>query len=288
MTEYLLVRNRRSGTQRDEAIVAEARRRLGDVETFDLEPRADLAGAIDRALLEDRVVVAAGGDGTVNAVAQHLVARGTLGILPGGTLNHFARDLGVRDPARALDALERGEPRAVDLGRANGRFFVNNAVMGLYPEVVRERDRSEGILGRWAAAAGASRRVLRRMEPLVGVVSADGDVRRLEAWVIFAGNNRFGEAPGRIGARERLDQGVLDVWLMTAAEGGRLPTQLAWAVVRGRVWRGHRLVRTEGHRLEIQLNGRPRLVSVDGEISDSTDHLVVEIVPRALLVLHPV
>src|SRR6266496_3487397 len=78
-------------------------------------------------------LVAAGGDGTVNAVVQHLVARGTLAVLPGGTLNHFARDLGVRNPERALEALERGEPRPVDLGRVDGKVFVNGVGLGLYP-----------------------------------------------------------------------------------------------------------------------------------------------------------
>jgi diacylglycerol kinase family enzyme len=287
MTGYLLVRNPMSRGRADEELFAEARSRLPDADTFDLEPRADLAGAIDRALQEDRVVVAAGGDGTVNAVAQHLVARGTLGVLPGGTRNHFARDLGVLAPGQALEVLERGEPRAIDIGRVDGRFFVNSAVMGLYPEAVRERERSEGLLGKWAAAGAASLRALGRAEPLVGSVSTDDDTRGLEAWIVFAGNNRFGTAGGRIGTRERLDQGVLDVRLLTAAGPGRRPARLVWALLRDRAWRGRGLVRTEGRRLEISLVGRPRLVSLDGEVADATDHLVVEIVPRALRVLHP-
>lgn len=288
MAGYLLVRNPRSGSEADEALAEEARRRLSDVDSFDLDPRADLAGAIDRALLEDRVVVAAGGDGTVNAVVQYLVARGTLGVLPGGTLNHFARDLDVRDPERALETLEQGEPRAVDLGKVEDRFFVNSAGLGLYPEVVRERERSERLLGRWRAALGASVRVLRQAEPLIGSISVDGDARQLEAWIVFVGNNRFGTAPGSIGTRERLDEGILEVRLLTASGRGRRPARLAWAVMRDRAWRGRRLVRTEGRRVEIHLAGRPRLVSLDGEVPEAMDRLVVEIVPRALRVLHPV
>jgi diacylglycerol kinase family enzyme len=272
----------------DEPLVARARRRLADVDSFDLDPRADLAGAIDRALLEDRVVVAAGGDGTVNAVVQHLVARGTLGVLPGGTLNHFARDLGVRDPERALETLERGEPRAVDLGRANGTFFVNGVGLGLYPEVVRERDRSRKPLGRWVAAGRAAIGVLRRAEPVVGSVSADGDARQFGAWIVFVGNNRFGTAPGRIGTRERLDEGVLEVRLLIASGPGRGPAKLAWAMLRDRAWQERRLVRAEGRRLEVDLAGRPRLISLDGEVTEAADYLVIDIVPRALRVLHPV
>jgi diacylglycerol kinase family enzyme len=283
---YLLVRNPRSGSD-EEALAAEARRRLPDLETFVLDPWADLAGAIDRALLEDRVVVAAGGDGTVNAVAQHLVARGTMGVLPAGTLNHFARDLGVRDPAPALEALARGEPRPVDLGRVDGKVFVNGAALGLYPEIVREREPSGRLIRRLAGGAAASIRVLRRAEPLIGSISADGDARRLDAWILFVGNNRFGTVPGRIGTRERLDEGVLDLRLVTVAGRRRLPGKLAWAVLRDRTWRGRRLVRADARRVEIELTGRPRLLSLDGEVAEAADHLIIEIVPRALLVLHP-
>ena len=284
---YLLVRNPRSGSASDDALVARARKRLADVESFDLDPHADLAGAIDRALLEDRVVVAAGGDGTVNAVVQHLAARGTLGVIPGGTLNHFARDLGVRDPDRALETLERGKPRPIDLGRADGKVFVNGVGLGLYPEVVRERDRSWQPFGRWVAGAAASVGVLRRATPLVGTVSVDGDDRQLDAWIVFVGNNRFGAAPGRIGARERLDEGVLDVRLLTASGRTRGPVNLAWAVLRDRAWVGRRLVRAEARRVEIHVTAGPRLLSLDGEVSDAVDHAVIEIVPRALRVLHP-
>jgi diacylglycerol kinase family enzyme len=272
----------------NEALVARARKRLTDVESFELDPGADLAGAIDRALLEDRVVVAAGGDGTVNAVVQHLVARGTLAIIPGGTLNHFARDLGVRDPDRALETLERGEPRAIDVGRIDGRVFVNGIGLGLYPEVVQERDRSRQPLGRWVAAAAASVAVLRRATPLVGTVSVDGDARRLDAWIVFVGNNRFGTVPGRIGARERLDQGVLDVRLLEASGRTRGPVNLAWAVLRDRAWVGRRLVRAEARRVEVHVTARPRPLSLDGEVTDAVDHAVIEVVPRALRVLQPI
>jgi diacylglycerol kinase family enzyme len=284
---YLLIRNPRSGSAADEALVARARKRLTEVESFDLDPRVDLAGAIDRALLEDRVIVAAGGDGTVNAVAQHLVARGTLGVIPGGTLNHFARDIGVRDPERALEALERGEPRPVDLGRVDGRVFVNGVGLGLFPEVVRERDRSGEPFGRWVAAATASLAVLRRATPLAGTVAVDGDVRQLDAWILFVGNNRFGTAPGRIGTRQRLDEGVLDVRLLTVSGRTRGPANLAWAVLRDRAWSGRRMVQAEGRRVEIHVADRPRLLALDGEVAEAVDQAVIEIVPRALRVLHP-
>jgi diacylglycerol kinase family enzyme len=129
--------------------------------------------------------------------------------------------------------------------------------------------------------------VLRRATPLVGTVAVDGDVRQLDAWILFVGNNRFGMAPGRIGAREKLDEGVLDVRVLTASGRTRGPANLAWAVLRDRAWSGRRPVETEGRRLEIHLADRPRLLSLDGEVTEPVDHAVIEIVPRALRVLHP-
>jgi diacylglycerol kinase family enzyme len=112
-------------------------------------------------------------------------------------------------------------------------------------------------------------------------------VRQLDAWILFVGNNRFGTAPGRIGAREKLDEGVLDVRVLTASGRTRGPANLAWAVLRDRAWSGRRLVETEGRRLEIHLAERPRVLSLDGEVAEPVDHAVIEIVPRALRVLHP-
>lgn len=280
---HLLIVNPASA---DGGLEARARSFLRDLRTVSLRPDADVRSAIDEALSEGRVVVAAGGDGTVNAVAQHLVGRGTLGVLPAGTLNHFARDVGIQDMDAALRALAAGKTTTVDVGRAGGRIFVNNAGMGLYPEVVKEREEREDRVGRWLAAPGAAGRVLRRARPLVGTIIADGDARALAAWMVFFGNNRFGTAPGRVATREHLDHGVLDVRVLTVGRR-RARTALAWKVLRSRQWRSRRLVRRDARRVEIRLDGPPRLVSRDGESGDPTNALDVEILPGALRVVTP-
>jgi diacylglycerol kinase family enzyme len=220
-------------------------------------------------------------------VAQHLVGRGVLGVLPGGTLNHFCRDLGLRDFSAAQAALEAGHIREVDVGKAGDRFFLNNAGMGLYAEVVYERERHEDRLGKWRAGAGASIRVMRRARPLVGTIEADGDARAVLAWAVFFGNNRFGTATGRIGTRERLDEGVLDVRLLTLGTRKARRSRLAWRVLRGRPWSPRRLVRREARKVHITLEGEPRLVTRDGESGETTTSLQVEIAPRALRVIGP-
>ena len=105
---YLLIVNPSSGSGADD-LPAQAGRTLPDARTIELTAGLDLASAIREGLDEERVIVACGGDGTVNAVAQHLAGTdGVLGVLPGGTLNHFARDLGVREPQTALAVLAEG------------------------------------------------------------------------------------------------------------------------------------------------------------------------------------
>jgi diacylglycerol kinase family enzyme len=284
---YVLIINPRAGDEdEDEDLVARVRSRLGDLRVIALDEDVDLGAHVNRALDEDRVVVAAGGDGTINAVAQHLVGRGTFGALPGGTLNHFCRDLGVRDLDVAIDTLERGESMQVDVGRAADRYFLNNAGLGLYPEVVYERERQEHRVGKWRAAARASLRVMRNARPLAGRIAADGDERALLAWVVFVGNNRFGTGTGRIGARERLDEGVLDVRLLTLGTRKARRSRMAWRVLRGQPWSPRRIVRTVAREVEINLE-EPRLVSRDGESDEDVTSLRVEILPRALRVLSP-
>lgn len=266
-------------------MLARVRKRLPDAEILELTPQVDLGRAVARAVEEDRVVVAAGGDGTVNAVVQHVVGRGTMGVLPAGTLNHFARDLGVDDMEAALDALERGRARPIDVGLAGGVYFVNNAGLGLYPEGVRERERSRW--GKALASVGASARLLRTAQPLVGTIEADGDRRALFAWVVFVGNNRFGTAPGSFGARTRLDQGVLDVGVVTAGRRATSRAKAAWRLARGTPWQSRRLVRTEAREVVVRLEGLPRPVSRDGEQGDPTNELEVRLVPHGLRVLGP-
>src|ERR671936_141041 len=126
--------------------------------------RGDDLAARCRALIADGAtcIVAAGGDGTVNAVAAHLVGTETpLGVIPAGTLNHFARDVGVgRDVAHALRVLARGYTLPVDVARVNERLFLNNSSIGLYAHMVEIRRRYEARLGKWRALVHAARLVM--------------------------------------------------------------------------------------------------------------------------------
>jgi diacylglycerol kinase family enzyme len=169
------------------------------------------------------MIIAAGGDGTVSAVARAAVGTGVpLGVLPLGTLNHFARDLGIPPslPA-AIDVLADGHWADVDVGEVNGNVFVNNSSIGLYPRLVRHRERLQHRLGRgkWRALLRAMLIVLRRY-PLVHVVVQAGERRLVRRTpLVFVGNNAYAMNGLEIGRRERLTDGQLSLYI--PRRGGR-------------------------------------------------------------------
>lgn len=169
-------------------------------------------------------LVAGGGDGTIRAVAGVLVGGDVpLGVLPVGTLNHFARDLGipVELPA-AVRVIANGVPRALDVGEVNGEIFINNSVLGLYPPVVQVRDqeRREKNRNKWLATVSAIWKVLPR-HPLLHIrVTADGLIVDHQSRFVFVGNNEYEMSAFTYGARSRFDSG--DLYLYIAKSRTRL------------------------------------------------------------------
>ncbi|HEV8579491.1 MAG TPA: diacylglycerol kinase family protein [Thermoanaerobaculia bacterium] len=172
--------------------------------------RAAVAAGVD-------AVVAGGGDGTVRSVAAVLAGGPVpLGVLPLGTLNHFARDLRIpTELEEAIRLIPRGEVRALDLGEVNGEVFVNNSELGFYPPVVRLRDRERRELdrGKWLATASALLKVLPGLHSLHVRVQADGQVTDWRTHFIFVGNNEYEMSAFSYGARHRFDSGSLYLYI---------------------------------------------------------------------------
>jgi undecaprenyl-diphosphatase len=229
-----------------------------------------LDAALSRAA-EASVLGIAGGDGTINAAAETALRAGKpLVVLPAGTLNHFARDLGIDGPDDSVSAIRAGHAIAVDVGMIDGRPFLNTASFGSYSELVDAREALEDRIGKWPALVVAFARVLHRSRPVR--VEIDGVARTL--WMVFIGNGAYqpkGFVPAR---RERLDEGVFDVRLVDGAQPwARL--RILVAVMTRRLARSPLYDERLASRLEIHSLDGPLRLARDGETFDGGEHVVV-------------
>ncbi|MEU3840483.1 phosphatase PAP2 family protein [Streptomyces sp. NPDC028635] len=279
----VLVANTAAGTADRVRALRDALPAAEVVECAPQDVPAELEKAAERAV----VLGVCGGDGTVNTAAEVALRRGLpLAVLPGGTLNHFALDLGLEDVRDLAGALTRGEAVRVDVGRfTSGErrgIFVNTLSLGVYPELVRERDRWAHRVGGWPAGVLAALRVLRAdRHPL----EAELGGRPHPLWLLFVGNgtyHRMGLTPGR---RLDLADGQLDVRVV---HGGRHPAlRLLAAAVAGPLTRSPAHAAVQVPRLRLAGVAPGTLLAYDGEVAEVRGEVTVEKLPQALTVYRP-
>nr|WP_229891385.1 phosphatase PAP2 family protein [Streptomyces mashuensis] len=259
---------------------------LPQAEVVTCGPGDSLARLLEEAAARARELGGAlgvhGGDGTVNAAATAAARHGLpLAVLPGGTYNHFARDLGVATVADAARAVEAGEAVAVDVGRFEGLRFLNTFSIGAYPDLVRVRERWAPRIGAWPAGVAAAVHVLRTARP----VRLRVDGRRRTVWLLFAGNCLYrgpGMAPVR---RADLADGLLDVRLV---HGGRLArTRLLLAALTGAVRHSPVLRVVRARRLSVTGIPPGTHLAYDGEVAPAPPSLTLRKDREALLVYRP-
>ena len=234
------------------------------------------------------VVVAAGGDGTVSTVAAAVAGTNTaLGVLPAGTLNHFARDLKIpSEYDEAAQTIVAGAASRVDAAEVNGRLFVNNSSIGIYPNAVeiREALRKAGR-GKWVAMAIASWRVLRTYRGVRVQLTANGRRISVRTPFVFIGNNEYVVEGLKIGARENLTSGQLFVYLAPKIQTRRLPLLLLRAMA-GRAMKAHDFETIRTTELTIEtMSTRRIVVSLDGETTTLKMPLQYRARPGALRVI---
>jgi diacylglycerol kinase family enzyme len=245
-----------------------------------------------RAIVErgDALLVVGGGDGTISAAASALVGTETkLGILPLGTLNHFARDLGIpTDLAEAAKLIAGGQNKRVDVAEMNGRIFINNSAIGLYPLMVMDRDLQRKRLGRSKRLAMivASARTLARFGHQRLTLTVNDEKERVDTPLLFVGNNDYRIDLGAAGKRESLDDGQLCVFVM------RKKTRRGFiaASVRALFNRTHDddMEQIDGvDRLRVASRRSVVAVSLDGEVVVAEPPLDYRIRKRALRVIAP-
>jgi len=238
------------------------------------------------------LIIVGGGDGTLGAAASALLNRPetTLGILPLGTHNHFARQIGMpTDLAGAARVLAEGGRRRVDVGVMNGRVFLNNASIGFYPSLVRTREDAQQRhrLPKWLANISAGWAALRRLRHHRLRVEIEGVEQQVRTPLLFVGNNVYALDGGRIGERKAVDQGRLSLyavesrsrlgalWFGLKVLGGMANLQRDFAVVET-----CRSLTVYAHAPHIH-------VALDGEVCRFESPLRFEIHPGALQVIAP-
>ena len=236
------------------------------------------------------MVAGGGGDGTQNAVAAQLVGTGIpYGVLPMGTLNHFAKDLGIPlDLDGAVRTIATGNPKQVDVGVVNEQVFLNNSSLGLYPDIVRDREKQQSRLGRgkWPAALWATFAALRRYPFLSVRMQADDKRLARRTPFVFIGNNEYTMEGLAIGARSRLDAGTLSLYV--AQRPGRLGLlRFAVRALIGGLKEERDFDVLLAQDMTIETRHKHLHVAFDGEVEKMTTPLRYRIRPGALTVMVP-
>lgn len=250
----------------------------------------ELRAAAERAVKEGcATLVAGGGDGTVNTCATVLMGTRTpLGVLPLGTLNHFAKDLGIplelEDAARVI--LD-GTVCKVDVGEVNGRIFLNNSSLGVYPAIVRLRERYQATgWGKWVAALWAGLTVLRRNPFLAVRIIAEGETIVRRTPFVFVGNNEYRMVGLNAGARDSLARGSLALYVLNAERRTGL-LRLAWQVIVKGADEVKELDLLTVSQAGVETKRRRLQVALDGEVVPLASLLEYRIRPGALRVHVP-
>jgi YegS/Rv2252/BmrU family lipid kinase len=256
-----------------------------------VEPGGNIGDAAARAVKDEpAIIVAGGGDGTLNAVAGAIVGHPiAFGVLPLGTLNHFARDAGIPlDLDAAVATICTGDVKDVDVGRVNGQLFLNNSSLGLYPQVVKEREELTERLGhtKWPSFVWAALNVLRRFPFLDVQVRIEGKSASYRASVIFIGNNRYELRGTAIGERHCLDAGYLSVDIFSATSRVELIALAARALL-GRLGEARDFISFRTSEVVVRTRRTSVVVALDGEVRRLHAPLVFGIEPRALRILVP-
>jgi diacylglycerol kinase family enzyme len=248
--------------------------------------------ALVRAAVDEHppLLIAAGGDGTISTAAAALAGTDIpLGVLPFGTLNHFAKDLGIPLELEAsVQNIIDNNVTAVDVAEVNGKVFINNSSLGLYPDMVRDRERQQSRLGRgkWRSVLWASLSVLRRFPFLVVRIELDSTKQDFVTPVVFIGNNEYQMQGFEIGARESLRGGVLSIYIVKRQRRAAL-VRLSFAALLGRLEQARDFEALTATELVIETHRKRVLVSTDGEVQPMTSPLHYRIRPKALRVIVP-
>ena len=255
------------------------------------ESGQDIDALVREAVSErPKMLIAAGGDGTISTAAGALAGTGiVLGVLPFGTLNHFAKDLGIPLELEAsVQNIVDNNVIAVDVGDVNGQVFINNSSIGMYPDIVRDRERQETRLGRgkWRSLVWASLSVLRRYPFLTVRIQVEEEKRAFVTPLVFIGNNEYEMEGFKIGARTSLERGVLSLYIVKK-HGRAALVRLSLQALIGRLKQARDFEALTTTDFVIETRHKHMLVAADGEVHRMTSPLHYRTRPSSLRVIVP-
>lgn len=280
----VLVINPASGGGTGARVVDEVRSALPAAEVVELDEGADIAAALHDAAQRAEVLAVGGGDGTVACAAGIAIKHDVpLAVFPGGTFNHFAKDIGCDSVAKTVEAIRRGSVSCVDLVCLNEeQLVINTASIGAYPRFVQTRERLEHKIGKPLAGLYAMFHTLRRDEP----VRITYDNKTLQTSLVFIGNSTYlpsGFAPSR---RTKMDDGLIDVRILET--GRRFSTlRIVSSLALGRLERTPLYHEMRVPEFAFSAVDGPTILAHDGEIGEMFTDVSFSVNYRALPVFRP-
>lgn len=261
----------------------ELREGLPKAEIIETQSGDEFEPALEKAAHASAIGIA-GGDGSVNSAAQVAIDHNLpLIVVPAGTLNHLARDLGIESLQDSIDAVKNGRAAAVDVATIDGRCFLNTASFGSYVDMVDEREKLEEKIGKWPALMVALAKILRSSEP----VEVEIDGRKRSVAMIFIGNCKYHPAGFAPSWREKLDDGLLDVRIVD----GKHPwsrTRLLLAVLSGNLGKCRSYEHTLVKEVKVRsIDGKPMRLARDGETFEGSSEFTITKLDKPLPIYVP-
>ncbi len=254
-----------------------------EIAAVEIKDGTELRKFLDEAVERSEAIGVVGGDGSINCAAQVAVEAGKpLAVVPGGTLNHLARDLGIDEFEDAARAIEAGEAISVDVGLIDDHVFLNTASFGSYVELVDAREKLEKKIGKWPAVVVALWNVLRHSEPVS--VELNGVPRKV--WIAFIGNCRYHPSGFAPSWRESLDDGQLDVRIIDGTSPWAR-TRLIASVLTGRLGRCRVYSQQMVKEVHVKSLEGPIRLARDGETFDGSEDFRIAKGPEPLAIFVP-
>ena len=280
----VLVINPASGSGTGARVIDEVRQSLPAAEIVELDGDDDIAAVLRDAAERAEVLAVGGGDGTVSCAAGVALQSGVpFAVFPGGTFNHFAKDIGCETVAKTVAAIREGSIGCVDVLHLNETgTVINTASIGAYPAFVRTREKLEHKIGKPLAGAYAIFHTLRREAP----VRIKYDNKTLQTSLFFLGNSVYlpsGFAPSR---RTRMDDGLIDVRILET--GKRFATvRLMTSLALGRLVRSPLYHEMRVPEFSFRAVDGPTPLAHDGEVELVVDEATFTVNYRGLPVFRP-